>query len=226
MTNVPSQSVPTDLIFPDFTATQQELHQVTLSDNKCACRSQEEIEPFNFCLPMTEAQPLTTTNLRTPINIERSCIEFGGNNCHSYDGRRANDMAKYSNESQKVRNTELNDVQEILNYVPPLPSRYRQRVNGNNVNFVLIATSLDQPDIFRELNKTLESETSMAIPLSFKKESTREMSKDLSKNPETVSVSQSKDKKNEESLELDKAISTANLKRKHDQDTDFEYWER
>ena len=219
MSYIHPQGVPMFGNLSGMTTTTDDQNRINLENVKCLSALQDQLPSIDFFCKMTETPPPTPANKAPSENAEHDWAKFWENNDHRRKGISVEETVQYSNDN--------NNVREIINHVPSLPSRLRQRINGNNVNFILIATSLDQRDILQQLGNKLDAETSRAIPLTFNKENNREMPKvNVSKELPAHSTKPAAYHKNEESLEYNIRTITATSKRKRVQDADMEYHEQ
>lgn len=83
-------------------------------------------------------------------------------NCNEQGERKQASNAE--NNSQE--RDDLNDLDEILNHVPCLPSCLKSS-GGEKMNFFMIATSLDEQTIMENLETIFDKTEFRALPLSF-----------------------------------------------------------
>lgn len=69
-------------------------------------------------------------------------------------------------ENDIVDENGLQQLDEILNHVPPLPS-YLREIGEKKVNFIMIATTLDERSLLNHLENTLAITDFQAFPLTF-----------------------------------------------------------
>lgn len=206
MPNIYSQNVPTFGTLSDVTIARH--YQENLI---CPLMHQDQMHSRDFYWSSTEIPPLTPCNVSTPIVNELGSKELCENNNCKCEGKGINARAQFSSNSQDERKSEFDELLEVLSYVPSLPSRLQQRVRGNNVNFILIATSQDQDKSLRELENALGTVTSRAIPLTFNNENYG----GLPGGPKVShSVKQTVKKKYEEGFGIRKRKRNRNLEKK------------
>lgn len=141
-------------------------NDTTLKNGKYDSWNSNGINSFNLFSSIVDTEPLTTSASSEDMTpTELDFLEFWYNNYLNYYGKSINNTPDNSNGSQKPRDPESNQLQEILNHVPALPSQSTQGLRENRVNFIMIATSLDQGNILEQLDDTLERETFRAFPL-------------------------------------------------------------
>jgi hypothetical protein len=129
-------------------------------------------------------QPQNNGNQETAANFSRGAFKVNENQSHSdeSDGKEFlnycnnNNYQNYYEHSKTKQNLykenngeergNFNELDEILNHVPRLPSRL-QGIGGEKMNFIMVATTLDETTIVEKLQSTLDETASHALPLSF-----------------------------------------------------------
>ena len=108
-------------------------------------------------------------NENQPLPDENEFMNFWNKNYQNYyeNIKRNHDLYIRSNGADRK---DFNELDEILNHVPRLPS-HLQGIGGKKMNFIMVATTLDETTIVEKLQRTLDKTESHTLPLSFKVQS-------------------------------------------------------
>lgn len=202
-------------------------NHTNLKNSKYDSWNSNGINSFDLFSSIADAEQLTPSSEDTTIPTELDFLDFWYNNYLNYYGKRVNNTPDNSNDTQKPRDPNSNELQEILNHVPVLPSQSPLGLRENRVNFIMIATSLDQGNILKQLDDTLERETFRAIPLLFEKNNQEGQVDSEPIDPVTVLDKELVYHKNEiQRLECNERRPAHTLKRKQPQDIAKGYKEK
>ena len=116
-----------------------------------------EREAFTQLSQVNENQPV--------FENESDFIAFWNKNCLNYREQCETKQTSNSEHNSRERSG-FNDLDEILNHVPCLPSNLKN-IKGKEMNFVMIATSLDTRTMVENLENILDKTEFQALPLSF-----------------------------------------------------------
>ncbi len=125
----------------------------------------QETENFSYA---SEALTQVNENQRLPAD-ENDFMEFWRKNYKNYyeQSERKQDSCV---ESNSVERKDFNELDEILNHAPRLPS-YLKMIGGKKMNYIMIATTLDERTIVENLERTLDRTESQVLPLPFEVQS-------------------------------------------------------
>lgn len=116
-----------------------------------------------------EREAFTQVNKNQPLfENESDFMAFWNKNYLKYNEQCEREQASNA-ENNSQKRSDFNDLDEILNHVPCLPSSLKN-IRGKEMNFVMIATSLDTRTIMENLETILDKTDFQALPLSFNRQ--------------------------------------------------------
>ena len=147
-----------DLIFSDcWYRNLEHISQSAAQRNVTQESFPYEREAFTQLSQVNENQPV--------FENESDFIAFWNKNCLNHREQCETKQTSNSEHNSRERSG-FNDLDEILNHVPCLPSNLKN-IKGKEMNFVMIATSMDTRTMVENLENILDKTEFQALPLSF-----------------------------------------------------------
>lgn len=122
-------------------------------------------------------------------------------------------------------------LEKLEHCIPASSYELVMKLQESNLNLILVATSLDEDEVLQKLERTLDSETCRAIPLTFKNDrmddvNVSSISSSVSSEDLQLECTTAKDETKSKNKENAKDLSRIAIKRKQSEEKDEKYWMR